>query len=163
MNNSVYYIMGVSGSGKTTVGKMLSEKTGIPFFDGDDFHPTANINKMAAGHPLNDEDRQEWLTALNNLAKKEIDNKGAIIACSALKKTYRIILKKRLNNCFFIFLNGDFSTIKNRVEARSGHFMPVRLLKSQFEDLEIPKDAIVIDIKNDPAAIVSLIISKTSL
>ena len=84
--------MGVSGSGKTTIGKMLSGRTGIPFFDGDDFHPPSNKEKMKSGHPLNDEDRQVWLQKLNLLAVAQSNGNGAIIACSALKEKYRVLL-----------------------------------------------------------------------
>lgn len=164
MSNHILYIMGVSGSGKTTIGKMLSEKTGIPFFDGDDFHPAANIEKMASGQPLNDDDRQGWLIALNILAKKEMGKKGAIIACSALKYKYREILKKELEpNCFFIFLNGTFATIENRLKQRGGHFMPTQLLQSQFDALQPPEDAFIFDIKNEPTAIVDAILLKLSM
>ena len=157
------YIMGVSGSGKTTIGQKLSEKTGIPFFDGDDFHFAENIDKMASGQPLNDDDRKGWLQKLNDLAKKEIKNKGAIIACSALKKPYRAILKNGLkNNYAFIFLKGDFETIKKRMENRGGHFMPTGLLESQFDVLEVPKDALVFGIENRPEEIVEGIILATN-
>ncbi|MEZ4932134.1 MAG: gluconokinase [Saprospiraceae bacterium] len=164
MSNPILYIMGVSGSGKTTIGKMLSEKTGIPFFDGDDFHPAENIQKMASGQPLDDEDRQGWLLALNNLAKKEKGERGAIIACSALKEKYREILKKGLGaNCFIIFLNGTFATIENRLQQRGGHFMPTQLLQSQFDALQPPEDAFVFDIINEPAAIVDAILLKLTM
>ena len=149
--------MGVSGSGKSTIGKMLSEKTGIPFFDGDDFHPPSNIQKMASGQSLNDDDRQGWLKALNELARKEIQNNGAVIASSALKKSYRNILKKGLSHCFFIFLQGSFETIKKRMEVRAGHFMPVDLLKSQFDALEFPDEALIVDILKGPDEIVKQI------
>ena len=161
MSNPILYIMGVSGSGKSTIGKMLSEKTGIPFFDGDDFHPPENIRKMSSGQPLNDHDRQGWLVALNALAKKEKEKKGAVIACSALKKNYRDILKnEQTENCFFIFLKGTFRTIQKRLEERGGHFMPAHLLQSQFDDLQPPADAYVFDIKNKPQEIVSDILNK---
>ena len=161
MDHPVIYIMGVSGSGKSTIGKMLSERTGIPFFDGDDFHPKENIEKMASGQPLNDDDRSGWLDSLNNLANKEQANNGAIIACSALKKSYRDLLKNGLKEkCFFIFLNGDFETIKKRIENRGGHFMQSNLLKSQFNTLESPEDALVFDIEKDPSEIVNDILEK---
>ena len=151
--------MGVSGSGKSTIGKMLSEKANIPFFDGDDFHPVENIEKMAVGLPLDDSDRQGWLHALNRLAIKEAKIKGAIIACSALKKSYRDILKNGLGEkCFFIFLKGDFETIKKRMEKRGGHFMPAHLLKSQFDALEPPEDALIFEIKIEPELIVETIL-----
>lgn len=163
MQALVLYVMGVSGSGKTTVGKLLSERTGIPFFDGDDFHPKKNVRKMASGRPLNDNDRRGWLETLNLLAKKEMKNKGAIIACSALKKSYRKILNKELaDHSFFIFLKGDFEMIQKRMEQRKGHFMPAELLKSQFDDLETPEGAMVFDIENKPEEIVAGIIKVLS-
>jgi len=97
--NSIIYIMGVSGSGKTTVGRLLSQQTGIPFFDGDDFHSAANKEKMNAGIPLTDEDRQGWLQQLHDLAEKESAGGGAIIACSALKEKYRQLLSAGLQTC----------------------------------------------------------------
>ncbi len=156
--------MGVSGCGKSTIGQLLSHKTGIPFFDGDDFHPKKNIEKMAAGQPLNDEDRFGWLESLNNLAKKEIKHKGAIIACSALKNSYRAILKKgQEENTFFTYLKGDFATIEKRLKQRGGHFMPAQLLQSQFDALQPPDDAFIYDIKNTPAEIVDAMLKDLPL
>ncbi len=164
MSKSILYIMGVSGSGKSTIGKMLSEKTGIPFFDGDDFHPPENIQKMASGHPLNDQDRKAWLEELNRLAKNELKKSGAIIACSALKKTYRKSLKNGLgSNCYFIFLKGDFETIKKRLDSRGKHFMSSALLQSQFETLQPPDNALVFDIENKPSEIISAILKTLPL
>src|SRR5262245_57577181 len=102
--NRIIYIMGVSGSGKTTVGKLLSQKTNIPFFDADDFHSEANRLKMKNGIPLNDEDRKEWLQQLNTLARRQAGDKGAIIACSALKEKYRAILSEDINQPLWVFL-----------------------------------------------------------
>lgn len=159
MKPCVIYIMGVSGSGKTTIGLRLSEGIGIPFFDADDFHPAANKEKMKAGKPLEDADRQGWLESLNALAKNEGKKAGAIIACSALKERYRDILAAGITvPVHWIFLEGNFSLIQERMKARKEHFMPPALLQSQFETLEQPHDAIVADIAKSPAEIVDDII-----
>ena len=130
---TVVFIMGVSGSGKTTVGKLLSSKTGWPFYDGDDFHSEASIRKMTSGQALTDEDRQPWLERLNAKAREEMRDKGCIIACSALKNTYRNILSAGLNGkVYFCWLKGDASTIQARMVKRN-HFMPVALLESQLD------------------------------
>ncbi len=159
MNNpKIIFVMGVSGSGKSTIGKLLAEKLEIPFFDGDDFHPEANVKKMAEGHPLNDTDRQGWLERLNQLA---IDHKkrGAVIVCSALKHKYRKTLTNELNDRYrFVFLKGSMELIDERLSKRKGHYMPKTLLKSQFEALETPENALEVDIKNTPEEIVDFIV-----
>ena len=147
--NNIIYIMGVSGSGKTTIGKLLSQKTGIPFFDGDDFHSAANKEKMKAGIPLTDADRLGWLQVLNRLAKEESVKRGAIIACSALKESYRKLLSENLDNPYWVFLKGSFELISQRMKYRTGHFMSPVLLQSQFDDLEIPQPAITVQINNE--------------
>ena len=159
--NPIIYIMGVAGSGKTTIGKVLSFKTGIPFFDGDDFHPPSNKEKMKAGHSLTDDDRQQWLQRLNTLAVEHSGLKGAVIACSALKEKYRVILSSGVQQNIWIFLQGDYELILERMKKRD-HFMPVQLLHSQFDTLEIPQSAFIIDIKNDPDKIVEMIIAYMS-
>ena len=158
MGALIIYIMGVSGSGKTTVGKKLSAKTGIPFFDGDDFHSPSNRQKMKAGHPLNDEDRKTWLQRLNQLAKDQLQTAGGIIACSALKEKYRQVLSSGISeSVVWIFLQGSYELIRERLNARKGHFMPPSLLDSQFEALEVPSDALNIDIAIGPDEIVEKI------
>ncbi|KQC28888.1 gluconokinase [Flagellimonas eckloniae] len=160
-SKKVFILMGVSGTGKSTIGNLLSNKLGIPFFDGDDFHPEANIKKMAAGKPLNDDDRQGWLIKLNELAK-EYKFRGAIIACSALKESYRGILQNEMENQLqFVHLEGSFELIKSRLENRKDHFMPLELLKSQFETLEPPVDAITVSISLTPDDIVHHIVNQT--
>lgn len=150
----VYIIMGVSGTGKSTIGKLLSSTLEIPFFDGDDFHPMENIEKMEAGIPLNDDDRKGWLIRLNVLAK-EHKSTGAIIACSALKESYReILLKETKNHLEFIYLEGSFELIKSRLESRKGHFMPLALLRSQFDTLEVPAEAITVSVSMTPDQII---------
>lgn len=159
-STSVFIIMGVSGTGKNTIGELLSKKLDIPFFDGDDFHPEVNIQKMRSGTPLTDTDRLEWLLALNQLAK-EHNTKGAVIACSALKASYRDILKEGMGeNLKFIYLQGTFELVRSRMEKRSEHFMPIHLLKSQFQTLEPPKDAITVSIKDNPERIMAFILDK---
>ena len=164
MEPPVIYIMGVAGSGKSTIGIKLSEATAIPFFDADDFHPPANKEKMKAGKPLNDDDRKGWLSTINELAKENSQKSGAIIACSALKEKYRNQLSEGIKSTVhWIILQGSFSLIQQRMKARKNHFMPARLLQSQFETLETPEYAVVMDIKNDPDEIVADIIKKLSL
>ena len=157
---TVFIIMGVSGTGKSTIGKLLAQTLAIPFFDGDDFHPQANIDKMASGQPLNDEDRYGWLSALNQLSI-EHQEQGAVIACSALKSSYREILNQNMDNALqFIYLEGSFELVKSRMEKRKSHFMPVELLKSQFETLEPPENAIIVSIEHSPQALVLQIMNQ---
>ena len=139
--------MGVSGSGKSTIGKLLSQELNIPFFDGDDFHPKENIEKMSSGQPLNDKDRQSWLEVLNSLAIKELKKSNCIIVCSALKQKYREILSQNIETqTKWIYLSGSFDLISKRLNNRKNHFMPSDLLKSQFDILEEPKGALQVDI-----------------
>ena len=153
----IIYIMGVAGSGKTTIGKLLQQKTGIPFFDADDFHPQANKEKMKAGHALDDEDRAAWLLQMNSLARQQTNLSGAIIACSALKEKYRSVLSIGITKPVWIFLQGSYETIVERMKNRPVHFMPASLLQSQFESLEIPADACYISIEKKPGEIVEII------
>jgi carbohydrate kinase (thermoresistant glucokinase family) len=162
MQNRIIYIMGVSGSGKTTIGKLLSANTGIPFFDGDDLHSPANKKKMIAGNPLTDEDRESWLQQINLLAIEQQTSGGAIIACSALKERYRYILNKKIHSPYWIFLNGDFEVIHERMKKRD-HFMPPGLLLSQFGILETPVNALIIDINKKPEEIVDYIQEKIGI
>lgn len=152
-------LMGVSGSGKSTIGAAVAREIKAKFIDGDDLHPRANIQKMASGQPLNDEDRAPWLQRLNDAAYSlNHKNESGIIVCSALKRRYRDLLRKDNDNMVFIYLKGSFEVILARLQARSGHFMPTELLKSQFEALEEPgadeKDVISVDIDTDVEGVV---------
>jgi gluconokinase len=161
MDHCIIYIMGVSGSGKTTVGKKLAEKIGLPFFDADDFHSPANKQKMTAGIPLTDEDRQAWLNKMNQAAREQAKLSGAVFGCSALKQRYRTVLSSGITiPLYWVFLRGSFELIKKRMEERKDHFMPPGLLSSQFADLEIPEKSITIDITKSPHEIVDSIISQ---
>lgn len=140
-------IMGVSSCGKSTVGELLAQRTGLPFRDGDDMHPAANIEKMASGQALDDDDRKPWLESIGRfLAEQE---SGAIVGCSALKHSYRDIIRAAAPDTVFIHLHGSYELLKERMSRRTGHFMPVSLLDSQFETLEElrPEEAgIVLDV-----------------
>ncbi len=150
--------MGVSGCGKSTIGKLLAQELNIPFFDGDDFHPKANIKKMSSGQALNDEDRQGWLETLNALAKKQLTKNSCVIVCSALKQKYRDTLNLDIETqTKWVYLSGAFNQIYNRVNKRPEHFMPSELLQSQFDALEEPKDALKIDITTTPENIIKKI------
>ena len=164
MGPLIVYIMGVAGSGKTTIGHKLSMATGMPFFDADDFHPPVNKEKMKVGQALNDDDRKDWLTRINELAKEHSQKAGALIACSALKEKYRIVLSKGIKvPVHWILLKGDFGLIQERMKARKDHFMPASLLQSQFDTLETPDNAMVMDIKNNPEEIVAEILRNLKL
>jgi gluconokinase len=142
----IYFVMGVSGSGKTTLGKALAQWLKIPFFDGDDFHPAENIEKMSRGIPLQDADREGWLRRLNALAREQ-KGPGAVIACSALKEHYRHLLARGVERqVVWIYLEGTYDEIAERLEKRKGHYMPPSLLRSQFDDLEPPARAIEIPV-----------------
>lgn len=160
----IIFIMGVSGSGKTTIGEKLAAKMGLPFFDGDDFHTPSNKEKMNRGIPLTDDDRKDWLIQMNNAAKDQAKLAGAVIACSALKEKYRTILSSGITiPLYWVFLQGSFELIKKRMEDRKDHFMPAGLLSSQFDALEIPDNCITIDISNSPDKIVDMIISQVDI
>lgn len=153
--------MGVSGSGKTTIGKQLSDRTGYPFYDADSFHTIENIAKMNAGIPLTDDDRWPWLENIHDFVSETIATGNLILVCSALKQVYRNHLSKAIEkNCRWIFLQGDYNTIMERLQSRKGHYMPATLLKSQFDALEVPADAIRVDITQAPETIIDNIIAK---
>jgi gluconokinase len=156
---TIVVLLGVSGSGKTTVGRLLAERLRWPFFDADDFHPEQNIAKMARHQPLTDADRKPWLERLAELIETRIETRrSAVIACSALRQTYRERLARGHQEVVFVYLKGSFALIRDRLAHRCGHFMPADLLPSQFAALEEPLDAITIDIRKPPEAIVETIV-----
>lgn len=145
-------VMGVSGCGKSTVGRALAEALGWPFFDADDFHPAANIQKMSAGIPLTDADRGPWLDRLHDLlAAESTAGRSAVLACSALKEAYRTRLRQGADDVRFVHLRGTPDEIRQLMERRSGHFMKPGMLASQFATLEEPRDALVVPVLLTPA------------
>ena len=142
-------VMGVSGSGKTTIGRLLSDRLAIPFIDGDDLHPESNKIKQSKKIPLTDADRKPWLEAINQTFKDH-QPKGCIIGSSALKEKYREIIKLGLDQVYWIVLLGDFNLIHDRMKDRKNHFMPIELLQSQFDTLEEPSYGLKIDISSGP-------------
>jgi len=149
----IIIVMGVSGSGKTTVGSLLARKLHWSFFDADDFHSVENRAKMSLGIPLTDEDRREWLENLRALLLKTAHG---VLACSALKRSYRRILAIH-DQVHFVYLKGTFEQVESRLKNRTDHYMPVKLLASQFEALEEPKDALIVDITHTPDEILAII------
>jgi gluconokinase len=153
----IVVLMGVCGSGKTRVGRALAESLGWPFYDADDYHPPANVAKMAGGVPLTDDDRWPWLDRIvEELAHAGADDGNAVLACSALRQIYRDRLA-RAGNVRFVFLKGDLATIAARLATRSHKYMPASLLPSQLATLEEPADALVVDIRADIQAKVATI------
>lgn len=155
--------MGVSGCGKTTIGQRLAEETGFDFYDADDYHPQANIDKMKINLPLTDNDRFPWLSSLAKKMKIWNTKNDFILACSALKESYRQILTSNFNTIVWIYLEGDQELIEFRLEARKEHFMKSTLLASQFEALEIPEYGYHIPVSKSPNEIIKLIKSKLKL
>jgi len=154
----VIIIMGVSGSGKTTIGQLLARELSWQFYDGDDFHPQANIDKMHQGIALTDEDRAPWLAALHTLIQECLRaDTPAVIACSALKQSYRERLQAEPTKVHFVYLKGDYELIQQRLRARSGHFMNADLLRSQFAALEEPEGVLTGDVAYSPPEIVQQI------
>jgi carbohydrate kinase (thermoresistant glucokinase family) len=154
----VFVVMGVAGCGKTTVGRLLAARLGLPFHDADNYHPEANVRKMAAGVALGDEDRRPWLERLAREMGRWDAEGGAVLACSALRASYRAVLRSGAP-CRFIHLVGSPELVRRRLESRSGHFMKAGLLESQFAALEPPVDALAIDVSGSPERIAEAIVS----
>lgn len=161
MHSRHYVIMGVSGAGKSVIGAALAKAIGVPFVEGDQYHDVANVQRMAAGTPLTDDDRQGWLRRLGDvLATSQAGTNGLVISCSALKRSYRDVLRERAD-VRFVYLRGARGIIAERLCGRADHFMPIALLDSQFAALEEPtpdEAAWVCDVDEEPATIVATLL-----
>ncbi|ACB51335.1 carbohydrate kinase, thermoresistant glucokinase [Crocosphaera subtropica ATCC 51142] len=158
----IYLIIGVSGSGKTTIGTALNQQLGYAFYDADDFHPPENIAKMSQGIPLNDSDRLPWLLAIKSVINEnQKEDKNAVITCSALKQAYRDLLEQNTTDIIWIYLKGSYETFLKRLQHRSEHFMKENMLMSQFQILEEPENAMTIDVNLSVEEIVQTIINQT--
>lgn len=154
----IIIVMGVEGSGKTTIGRKLAGALGCQFYDADDFHSPQARSKMAAGVALTDDDRRPWLQALRGLVAEHLHTGvRMVLACSALKASYREMLTLDPARTVFVYLRGDIALIRQRLRDRSGHYAGVSLLASQFETLEEPRDALIVDIADTPEHIVESI------
>ncbi|MCH4823079.1 gluconokinase, GntK/IdnK-type [Gramella lutea] len=161
--NKVYVLIGVSGVGKTTLGRLLAEKLSLAFHDADDFHSEANNEKLKAGIPLNDKDRESWLTSLSRSIEKWSESSGAVLACSALKEKHREELSKNIGDkIVWIYLYEDFETISERLKARKSHFFDPTLLRSQFDILEPPRYGIQIKVEDKPEVSLDKILNTLS-
>jgi gluconokinase len=163
----IVLVAGVSGSGKTTVGTLLAARLGWPFADGDSFHPAANVAKMRAGHPLTDADRLPWLAAIGAWMDERIAaGQSAVLACSALKSTYRAALLDGRPAARMVFLQLSRDQVAERLRARHGHFFPAKLLDSQFAALEKPQDLkrmVVVPAAGEPASVVAETMARLGL
>ncbi|GGN18507.1 gluconokinase [Streptomyces fuscichromogenes] len=151
----VVVVMGVAGTGKTTIGPLLAARLGVPYAEGDDFHPPANIAKMSAGHPLDDADRWPWLDAIGSWAHGR-EGLGGVVSGSALKRSYRDRLRAAAPGVVFLHLTGDRHLIEDRMSRRQGHFMPTALLDSQFATLQplgADEAGVAVDVSGTPAEI----------
>jgi gluconokinase len=163
----IVILAGVSGSGKTTVGRLLAERMGWPFADGDSFHPPANVAKMSAGIPLTDDDRWPWLAAIEAWMDARIAASGSgVVACSALKRRYRDVLRQGRPEVRLVFLDVSRDEDLARLRARAGHFFPAKLMDSQFADLEPPvpaEGALVVPARDSPGELVGEIVAGLGL
>ena len=154
----IIIIMGVSAAGKTTIGKLLAQDLCWHFYEGDDYHPPSNVEKMSSGIPLTDDDRWPWLDSLRRLIDRLIsDGRNAVIACSALRQAYRDRLQQGNKEVVFIYLKGDYGLIRTRLEDRQEHFMNADLLESQFRTLEEPESATTLEVGQEPETIVRVV------
>lgn len=162
----IVIVFGVSGAGKTTIGKLLAQQLGWRFLEADDFHPAENINKMRSGHPLTDEDRWPWLEQLRQQIERSLAaGENAVLACSALKRAYRDVLRVN-DEIKFVFLRGDYATIEKQLRSRHHHFLDPNLLQSQFNDLEEPQpgeNVLSIELGRPPEELVEEIKAKLHL
>jgi gluconokinase len=160
----IVVVMGVSGSGKSVIGSALAERLGWQFFDADDFHPSENLRQMRSGIPLTDADRELWLAHLRDLLERaDAATQNVVLACSALRRHFREELHAAARDVRIVYLRGAFELIDGRLRARQGHFMPPELLRSQYEALEEPDDALVIDVIEEPAKVVERVVAGLAL
>ena len=166
MNKGLYVVMGVSGSGKSLIGAALADALGVDFVEGDQYHPAENVERMASGIPLTDENRAGWLCALAARIREAKDARtGLAVTCSALKRSYRDILRAEAPELQFVFLQGPRTLIAERIAIRRGHFMAPSLLESQFATLEEPspdEHAWVCDIRQSPEDIVAAVVARAT-
>jgi gluconokinase len=166
MNKGLYVVMGVSGSGKSLIGAALARALGIDFVEGDEYHSAESVERMSSGIPLTDDDRAQWLRSLAGRIREAKDNgAGLVVACSALKRSYRDILRTRADDLQFVFLKGKAALISERLASRRGHFMPPSLLDSQIATLEEPspdEHAWVCDISQQPKDLVASLVARAS-
>ena len=156
----IVIVMGVTGSGKTTIGKMLAQRLRSEYADADDFHSAANKDKMHRGIPLTDADRMPWLASIHDyLAKENAQQRSVVLGCSALKQSYRAILFDGLS-VQLVYLKGTYEVIDEHLRSRKGHFADDKILAAQFADLEEPADAIVVDVRHTPEQIVEEIVKQ---
>ena len=156
-----FIVMGVSGCGKTSVGKLLAEQLGWDFYDADDFHPPSNVAKMAGGTPLDDSDRAPWLATLHDLISTSLkSDKPGVLACSALKERYRRQLMEGTDGVRLVYLKGSYDLIWSRMATRKEHYMQPEMLQSQFDALEEPVNAVTIDVSMPVDKILSKILEK---
>ncbi|AKK04131.1 gluconokinase [Corynebacterium epidermidicanis] len=160
-------LMGVSGSGKTSVASLLHDQLGWPYAEADDFHPEANKAKMAAGHALNDDDRWPWLRTLRDwMSAQAVEKRSSIVTCSALKRSYRDLLREAEGTVLFVHLDGPIELIGERMSHRAGHFMPTSLLPSQFatlEPLEADENGLALNIEASPRDLADQILAVLNL
>lgn len=166
MNKGLYVVMGVSGSGKSLIGAAFARALGVDFVEGDEYHSAENVQRMKAGIPLTDKDREQWLRSLAARLREAKDaGTGVVMACSALKRSYRDMLRAEAKDLRFVFLRGDRTLIAQRLAGRTGHYMPASLLESQLATLEEPspdEDAWVIDITESPENLVAALVARAS-
>ncbi len=164
MNQPIFLVLGVSGSGKTTVGQLLAARLGRPFYDADDFHSAANVAKMASGHPLTDADRHDWLATLAAGIGAWERADGAVLACSALKEAYRQTLQTGAQGPInWVFLDPDPAVLRARLEGRTGHYMKAAMLDSQLATLEKPTYGLRLTDDVPPEALVAQIVARLGL
>ena len=166
LRRGLYVVMGVSGSGKSVIGATLARALGIDFVEGDDYHSAENVRRMASGIPLTDDDRAQWLRSLAvRLRETKAAGTGLVMTCSALKRSYRNLLRAEAGELRFVFLRGPRALLAERIAGRRGHFMPPSLLESQLATLEEPapdEHAWVCDIKESPEDLVAALVARAS-